>query len=343
MPSAGLNISDKSVRFLSFAEKNGVFTVGSYSEEKINPGIVESGKIKDEHRIKAVLAGLKKKHELNFIRASLPEGQAYLFPMNIPLVGKKEIRENISSRLEEHLPLGAPEVIFDYEIVRENSDGYSLQVSAVPYELAESYARIFTESGLSPVSFEIEAQAISRAIVRGEDLGTIMVVDFGDARTGISVVSGRVTVFVSTIEIGGRELTKAFGEDFSVDIPGAEKIRRSRGLELGGGESRGPKKAMSVAMSLCDELNKQFLHWHDRKNPGNMIPKPIKKIILCGSGADTRGLSDYLARSMRIPVELADVWANVPFPEHYIPEIPFNDSLAYAAAIGLALADKKHG
>lgn len=343
MPSAGLDISDKSVRFLCFAEKNGVFTIGKYSEEKINPGIVESGKIKDEHRMKIVLAELKRKHKLNFVRVSLPEEQAYLFPMNIPIVSKKEIRENISFQLEEHIPLNVSDVVFDYEIIRENADGYVVQVSAVHSELVESYARIFTESGLFPVSFEVEAQAISRAAVREGDLGTVMVVDFGHTRTGISVVSGRVVVFTSTIEIGGWKLSKAFEEDFSADTEEAEKIKRSRGIELDEADGKNPKKVMSVISALCDEINKRFLYWHNRKEPIDIISSPIEKIILCGGESNTRGFPEYLARSMRIPVEIAGVWANAPFPEHYIPEIPFNDSLTYATAIGLALADSKHG
>ena len=343
MPSTGLDISDKSVRFLSFAEKNGVFTIGRYSEESIKPGIVEAGKIKDEERMKEVLSELKRKNDLDFIRVSLPEEQAYLFPMNIPLVGKKEIRDNISFQLEEHIPLGVSEVVFDYEIMNERSDGYALQVSAVSSELVESYARIFTESGLLPVSFEVEAQAISRAAVRDGDPSTAIVVDFGHTRTGISVVSGGVVVFTSTIEIGGWKLTDAFAEDFSVDKAEAEKIKRSRGLEASGDDGKKPRRVTAVIAALREEINKRFLYWHSRKEPINTPPKPIEKIILCGGESNLRGFSDYLARSMRISVELASVWANAPFPEHYIPEIPFNDSLAYATAIGLALADVKHG
>ncbi|OGZ04265.1 MAG: hypothetical protein A2648_00500 [Candidatus Lloydbacteria bacterium RIFCSPHIGHO2_01_FULL_41_20] len=342
MPSVGLDISDKSVRFLGLIEKNGGLVIGSYAEKKINPGIVESGKIKDERKMKEILTELKNEHKLDFVRVALPEEQAYLFIMSVPLIKKRQLRESILLQLEEHVPIKATDAVFDYEIVSERADVYVVQVSVIPIQVVESYARIFTESGLIPVSFEIEAQAIIRAVIPRKDQGTYMAVDFGQTRTGISIVSAGIVLFTSTIDVGGAMLTDAIAKEFSLDIREAEKIKREKGL----GQEKENKKTFSAIMSTVsifrDEINKHFIYWHTHKEADQYIRKPIEKLILCGGDSNLRGLVDYLSRSLRVKVELANVWTNASAPPQYIPEITFSDSLTYATAVGLALADQNY-
>lgn len=117
MASVGLDISDKSIRLLGFTEKDNEVKVGKYADKKINQGIVVSGKINDEQKMKEVLSLLKKEHKLDFIRVSLPEEQGYLFQMNVPLVKKSELRESILFQLEEHVPLKAPNAVFGKSVV----------------------------------------------------------------------------------------------------------------------------------------------------------------------------------------------------------------------------------
>lgn len=342
MPSVGLDISDKSIRFLGFIKKKDGFILGNYAEKKINPGIVETGKIKDERKIKEVLVALKNEHKLDFVRVALPEEQAYLFSMNVPLVKKRQLRESILFQLEEHVPIKAVDAVFDYEIIKERADSFVVQVSVIPIQVVESYARIFTESGLTPVSFEVEAQAIARAVIRRKDQGTYMIIDFGQTRTGISIASEGSVLFTSTIDVGGAMLTDAIAKEFGVDAREAEKMKREKGL----GQEKENKKIFSTIISTVaifrDEINKHFIFWHTRKEIDQYIHQPIEKLILCGGDSNLHGLVDYLTKSLRMKVELADVWGDVSIPPRYVPEIAFRDSLTYATAIGLALADQNY-
>jgi len=152
MPSVGLDISDKSIRFLGFREKKGVLNIDRFAEEKLPAGIVVQGKIKNPEKMKAELTRFRAAHGLEFVRVSLPEEQAYLFSMKLPLVKKRELRESVTLQLEEHVPLKSEDAVFDYEIMGERADGYVLGVSAYPRTVAESYADIFMGSGLIPLS-----------------------------------------------------------------------------------------------------------------------------------------------------------------------------------------------
>lgn len=341
MPSVGLDISDKSIRFLGFKERKGKLRIDRYAEEKLPEGVVVQGKLKDERKMRDVLARFKKTHNLEFIRVSLPEEQAYLFHMHVPLLKKRELKESIFLQLEEYVPIKAPEAVFDYEITSERADGYGLQVSAIPRTMVESYAGIFRESGLTPLSFEIEAQAIARAVVPEGDQGTCMVIDFGQTRTGISIVSRGIVVFTSTVEIGGAAITQAIGKELSLSYDEAETVKKEQGLARGEGKKEKAlfSAILSVIAPLRDEINKHYIYWHTHKEGEASEGRPIGKIYLCGGDSNLRGLPEYLSQTMRLPVELANVWVNLGDTADYVPEITFGNSLTYATAVGLALAD----
>ncbi|MDP3958350.1 MAG: pilus assembly protein PilM [bacterium] len=339
MPSVGLDISDKSIRFIGFKEKKGALRIDRFAEEKLPTGIVVRGKIKDPEKMKEELTRFREAHGLEFVRVSLPEEQAYLFSMRLPLVKKRELKESVTLQLEEHVPLKPEDAVFDYEISGERADGYSLGVSVYPRTVAESYANIFIGSGLIPLSFEIEAEAIARAVVPKGDHSTYMVVDFGQMRTGISVVSGGAVAFTSTVEIGGAEITEAIAAALNISRTEAETMKREKGLVRGeGGKEKAYASMLSIVAPLRDEINKHYLYWHTHQE-GETARLPIAKLILCGGDSNLRGLPEYLSRSMRVPVELSNVWVNVGRTDEYLPEIAFGDSLTYATAIGLALAD----
>src|SRR3989344_4861535 len=115
-PAAGLDISDRSVKFIELGWENGLVVLKKYGEETIPPGVVESGKIVDEAKLVQALESLRQRFKLEYVAASLPEEEAYLFSVKLPLMKKSEIYESIRLQLENHIPLPADKSVFDYEI-----------------------------------------------------------------------------------------------------------------------------------------------------------------------------------------------------------------------------------
>jgi len=120
----------------------------------------------------------------------------------------------------------------------------------------------------------------------------------------------------------------------------SEKIKRKYGLE----RNSENKELFSVILNsvsiLRDEIMKHFIYWHTHKE-GEKDRPLIKKIILCGGDSNLVGFSDYLSVSTKNTIEIANVWININ-TKRYIPEIKFEQSLTYAAAMGLALGDFEH-
>ena len=342
IPSFGLDMGDESLKFLELINtKNGI-RVGRHGERRIPPSVIESGKIKNPKRIEEILIKLRDEVGLKSVRVSLPEELVYLFNLRLEKLGLVNIRESIELSLEEHIPLQASETIFDYELLDQDKQSLELQVAAIPKNVIESYLAIFKNAQIRVQSFELEAQAISRAVVKNGDPETYMIVDFGEKRTGIFIVSRGVVMFTSTLDVGGVMLSNMIAKNFKISFEEADKMKRKYGLQ----RNTENKEIFSVLLNsvsiLRDEIVKHFLYWHTHKDEEGKNNPPIKKIILCGGDSNLIGLSDYFSVSMKHTVEMANVWVNLVDTENYVPDINFKQALSFAAALGLALRDYEH-
>lgn len=339
LPSFGLDISDESLKYMQLISKDGELKVGKYGERKIPPGIIESGKIVDAKKLEEILTLLRKEEGVKSVRVSILENQIYLFKLKLEKNGLKSIREAIELSLEEHIPIPAPEAIFDYDFISEDDKSVELQVAAIPVDVIDEYLSVFQNCDILVNSFELEAQAIARAIVKKGDLDTYMIVDFGENRTGIFIVSQGIVMFTSTLDIGGVTLNNMIQKNFQVTFEEANKMKKQYGLQ----RNAVNKELFSVLLNsvsiLRDEIVKHFIYWNTHKDEDDKNNPLIKKIILCGGDSNLIGLSDYFSVSVKTEVEMANVWCNIVNTEEKIPEIVFKQALSFAAAIGLALGD----
>jgi Tfp pilus assembly PilM family ATPase len=75
--------------------------------------------------------------------------------------------------------------------------------------------------------------------------------------------------------------------------------------------------------------------------------RKIKKILLCGGGANLQNIDKFLASELKIPVELGNPWINikekrVKKTQELSYEKRNKTSLKYTTVLGLALRAAKH-
>ena len=338
-PSFGLDISDQSLKFVQLLPTKDGIRVGRFGERKIPPGIIVSGKIKNLPRLEEMLHALRAEENIKFVRVSLPEEQVYLFPLRLEKAGLKKVREGIELALEEHVPMSAEEAVFDYDLVHEDDSSLEVEVAATSANTIENYISVFRNCYISVQSLELEAQAIARAVIKKGDKETCIIVDFGQTRTGIFIVSRGAVVFTSTLDIGGVSLNLAIQKSFNVGPEEAEKMKKEYGLKRNTPNKEIFPVLLNSASVLRDEIVKHFLYWNTHNDEEGQAHTPIKKIILCGGDSNLIGLADYISISMKTPVEMANVWVNIMNTGRHVPKISFRESLSFAAALGLALGD----
>lgn len=340
LPSAGIDISDTSLKYLQFEEAGSELKLVHWGDIDIPEGVVSRGDVKEKEKLVEVLKKARTACRAEYVRVSLPEERAYLFETTIKRGTEfKDIRGMLEFRLEENVPLSPRDAFFDYDIVEDATDEEGFRVSVAVYarETVVNYYEACRAAGLMPISFEVEAQAIAKAAIRAGDEHTHLIVDFGKTRTGVGIVSRGVLMYTSTIDIGGRELSGALRQEFG-ELAEEEltKMKNTKGLMHTGEAKEVYGALLPIMTKLTNELAARINYWNSDL-PDHQKERNIQSIILCGGSVNLAGLPAYLTEELGVEARRADVWQNAFSLDEHIPPILKRYSYGYATAIGLAL------
>ena len=340
LPSVGVDISDTSLKYMQFVPRYGhqvTYVIDSWGEVDIPDGVLERGQVHEVGKLADVLSEMGRSTNSPFVRVSLPEERAYIFETMVrPGTPQSEIRSQLEFRLEEHVPISPREAFFDYDVIPSVDNNLSVSVVVYARETIMSYYEACQRAGLTPIAFEVEAQAIARSSLPADGMGTHMVVDFGKTRTGVGIVHNGILLYTSTIEIGGADLSRALRRELG-ERPETEltKIKNTQGLVPKQHEPIIYETLLTAVAGIKDELATRLQYWHSQER--NLEHRPIKSIILCGGSCNLKGVTEYLTETLGIPVYRPNVWRNISFHNHAIPPIERRFSYGYATTIGLAL------
>lgn len=336
MPAVGLDLSDRSLKFASFKKENGLLTLDHFGEKLIPLDVLQAGEIKNKKALVEILQNAKSEWRAQQVVLALPEERAYVVRIHLPNVSPGEEREAIELQLEENIPLPPGEIIFDYEHVLGKKG--AVIVSAFPRQLILDYEEVLAQAGLQALAIEIEAQAVSRAVVPAENRETLLLIDFGKTRTSFFIVRSGQVIFTSTSsQLGGDIITRAIEKNLNLPTDKAEALKIKQGLLSGEDQTNLAVALVPVLSALRDEVIKIENFWEKHLSNSGAGEGKISEVILCGGEATMPGLQEYLSGQLALPVKLANVWSNVLDPNREIPAINFHQSLRYATAIGLAL------
>ncbi len=337
MPAIGFDISDRSIKYVEICKKQGAIFVRRFGEYLIPESIIESGEIKQKEKLTDFLKTIQKELKLEYLIVALPEEKVFLARVKLPLMKKEEIRGALELQLEEHIPFSANEAIFDFDIIKENSDlsaqagknCLDINLIAFPKGIVESYRDVFVGAGFTPLVFEMEVQAASRVMVPNNETQTIILVDFGRTRTTLTIINDNKPQFTSTIKVGGEDLEKSLMKNLEIDRFQAEKIKKNQGLVKSKENEKIFNSLLPLVSVIKDEIHKLIIYCNSQNR--------VSKILLGGGDSNLIGLPEYLSYELKLPVELGNPWINIISFKEHIPEIELRESLIYATALGLAL------
>ncbi len=352
-PAIGLDISDNCMRAVLL---NNVgpkqIKVIAYAEQEIQKGLIEDGLIKNSDALMPLFRNLKKKGGLGFLDskfvvADLPEQNAFLQVFSVPKMNSSEISQAIRWEIEGNIPMSLNEVYFDWqeiEPIGDSIDHIDVMVVAAPKGITESYVSLLESAKFIPKSLEVESSAIARALIpKNFASKPVLIIDFGGSRTGFIIFAGTAIRFTSSLPISGYQMTQAVAQAMNISFEDAEAIKR----EVGINKSSAYPKAVAAMTAIVDDLVLQiqrYLEYYKNHtfHEHNMAHS-ISKILLAGGGANLKGLAPYLGSKLKFDVEIGNPWTNIlemPFKE--LPSLPFELSLSFTTAIGLALSGLDH-
>lgn len=334
----GLDLSDFSVRVVKIEDKH----VVSYATCSLPNGCIIGGEIQKKDQVVSIIKKViaiagPRKIKTKKVVCSLPESKAFLRIISLPQMSDLEIGEAVKWEMEANIPLTLEQVYYDWQIIPQSllpeKNKINLIVAAVSKSIVDQNIEILELAGLNPVGMEIEPIAQARGLLDEKDeQSTVMIIDIGGHRTSFSITKGGLPCFTSSIPICGRTLTDAIAKDLKISLEEAEKIKIAYGI---GGSFKDElllKMQEPVLKNLVQEIERSINFYLT----GLKYSKNIDRIILCGGGANTKGILVYLSKKLGREIEMGDPWKNMKL-EGEIHIINKDQSLQYATAIGLAL------
>lgn len=340
-PSVGIDVSDASIKWVGLERGVRELHVGTHGMMGVQRGVIDHGVVRDSRALAEVLAMVRKAVDpIVHAHAALPEESGYVFSMNVPaMADREEIMHRIEFELEDHVPMSAALATYDFDVLRVADDGTGMEiaVTAFPRDIPESYANVFADAGFELLSLEIESRSIGRAITPSGDHTTVLAIDFGRDRSGLSVLQGGIPIFTSTVEVGGETATRALMEQLSMSEAEATAFKNEEGIFSK--NQKGAEAVLGAVATLAEEVDRIRRYWDAKRIDGNVTSSPIARIVLVGGASNLHGLAEYLSGKARTEAIMPNVWQHVSSFDSFIPPIDRRNSFGYTTAIGLALRD----
>ena len=303
MPYAGLDISDDAIRSIMYHRTFHGLVISNHASAVLPEGMIEGGDIKDEPGFLKLLTDFVKANGISYARVSLPEEKTYLFLTDVPSADFKSIAQNIEFKLDQNVPLAAPDALLQFDLVPSAVTGGTLRasVSVVPRVYMEKYIELLRAAHVTPVAFEVVPKAIVSAYGSSHSKGTQLIVHVMGRKTGLYIVSEGTICFTSTVSQGG-------GQSVSV--------------------------AADSSSWLTKEIQRVYSYWTTRSD----VHSNISEIVVVGShAAEFEELIHHQGGEAVPQSSVANVWHNAFDINTYVPPITKVESLEYAVAAGLAL------
>jgi type IV pilus assembly protein PilM len=251
--------------------------------------------------------------------------------VQIPEVPAKEIRDAVQLEAEHHIPFAIDEVFLDYHLVGRREGNMELILVAVKKAKVVEYVGLVEDAGFNPVVVDVDGFALGNQfeLHGGGRSDAVALIDIGATVMKTNVLRGGTSIFARDIPFGGNNYTQAIAQHLKIAFDQAEAAKLGQDVGVSW-ESLVPALE-TVSRELSLEVQRTFDYFASTADS-----ERIGKIVLAGGCARLPGLTDYLASTWGIPVEVAQPFEGIEVgPEH--AEAVAAGGPALTVAVGLAL------
>lgn len=348
----GVDIGSSAVKVVQLKNKEGSAVLETYGGVSLAPySDGEIGQVLPvtEEQIIAALTDVFKEANVTTKDAvvAIPSAASLVFTLELPSqLAEGNLREAVPLEARRHIPVPISEVSLDWwmipksPIIADTDDSFvdekkdrlgatKVLVAAIHNDALHKYQNVVSEAKLQTGFFEIEMFSNVRSCV-GHELATVMLVDFGAAKTKVSVVERGVIQDFHIINRGGHNMTTNLATGLNLSFKKAEEIKKRYGLA---GDEQYPKMKESLESSfeyIFSEINNAILSYEKKYN------KAITKIYFTGGGSTMSGLVPYAKNKFPTDVYMADPFEKTQAPAFLEPVLE-DVGPEFSVAVGLAL------
>lgn len=284
----GLDIGYETLKLVQLQRSGrGVSLVG-FIEVPLTERILEKDHFKNKAQTATLIKEACKKakpHSINArnIVSALPETFVFSKTIQMPKMKEEEYKNAVPIEAAQYLPIPVENVYIDYQVLIVHPDEPLVDVLfvATPKKLVDDYVEMTKMAGLELLALETKPIAVGRAVNLALQLNGSVIVEIGTELSRISIWDNNSIRLITSINIGKNQIFEALGPNKPLQVT-SENI-----------------EAYSQVTGIVNEVINAIKYHQNR----DYKPKPLGKILLCGSGANIEGISAIFEQEIKIKCE----------------------------------------
>jgi type IV pilus assembly protein PilM len=375
-PLVAIDIGSSSIKLVQLTEfKEGQYELTHFGMMPLDKECIVEGAIKKPGQVVDALKNLIKAEKIKGRYAvSAVAGEAvFIKKIKVPVMSEKKLSKKITQEAEQYIPFDIDDVVLDFQTLgkindnkeeksgdfvdleesistdnspqrkgeqkKESSDEGEMMEAllvAVQRGVIDERTDILLEAGLKPAIIDLDLFALMNAAQLTNDLssmGTVALIDLGDSFTHINIIQNGIIGYTLDIPVGGGYLTNMLMSKFKVPFEQVLAIKRGN-FSPDVREEEVIETINQAYKNILEEIQKYFDYFRTLSN------HKMEKVLLCGGGSMIRGLDDYCADYLKVPVEILNPMQGVKVNPKVFNQ-PLINEMSGLSTVALGLARRK--
>ncbi len=270
---------------------------------------------------------------------SLPAAQTALRFLQVPLKQAKKVEQSFKFDLEDNVPFKLDDSVVEHHLY-PTKEGHIVFAAIAPRRHIQTYLEWLKNVGVDPDWLTFEGMGLVNLYLasiaqKGAEIppGPVLLMDVGHVKTNIAVLDQNRLELFRSLNWGGSAITQAIASALGISIEEAEakKIKELRLDEDFSVETQEMEDMISATgrafSSFFTELN------HNLGGFRSQYKLETSKILLTGGTAKLRGIDEFLAKGIGIPVSFFRPFNTVAFGR----EVDVSHEMQFGEPLGRAL------
>lgn len=250
-------------------------------------------------------AGIKTKN----IAIGLPSSKSFTSIVETDTLPEKELEKAFKYEIDKYVPMAINDARADYVVLGpspNDANKTEVLVSSTAKEYAEAQLELIEGIGFNVVAMEPEVLAMSRALTPVGVTDAVLLVDFGEHSTDLSIVYQGKPRLVRTIPWAFGLLTKTTASSLNVKEEQARQFILKFGLAQDKVEGQVFKVLDNLLNNFAAELVKSISFFQTK-----YLNAKVKNIVLAGFAETIPLFAEYVEAKTQMPTMRGNPWQSV--------------------------------
>jgi type IV pilus assembly protein PilM len=342
----GLDIGSSALKLAEVVQTAKGYALVNFHQAPLPRGVITDGVVAAPDILTQHIKELYKKAgcKRRGVVTALSSHSVIVKKVNLVRMEDSELRELIHDEAGKYLPFDSmDDVNFDFQILGENeynANQMDVLIVAAKKEAIEGVTGPVEKAGLPVVIMDVDSFALEHMYEQNydfEETDVVALINIGASITNINVVLNGGSIFTRDFTLGGNSITEALQDKLGVTFEEAEKIKIEgmHGDEMD--EREFADSLLQLADPICSEIERSLDYFRSTYGSGD-----IRKILLCGGGANIPGIAQELSNRLNIETEIVNPFLKIEYNKKVIDPAHIQ-SIGPVSAVGVGLALRRIG